>query len=146
MTGFRQRMRGFTLLELMIVVTVIAILAAIAFPAYNRYAFRARRADGQKLLMAIGNAEERYYAQQNKYADLLTIGFSTTATATSDSGYYQATVTPLTVNTFAAQGFTATAAPTPGGAQQKDTCQSLTLTNTGVKGQSGNATANGACW
>ncbi|MGN6480473.1 type IV pilin protein [Luteibacter sp.] len=145
MTCFRPRRRGFTLVELMITLAVMAILAAIAYPQYNRYGFRARRADGQKLLMAIANAEERYYAQQNKYADLQAIGFSTTTTAISDSGYYNATVTVSAVNTFAAQGFTATAVPVKGGAQEKDACASLTITNAGVKGQSG-TTSNGSCW
>jgi type IV pilus assembly protein PilE len=143
MPGIRKRIGGFTLIELMIVVGVMAVLAAIALPQYNRYGFRARRADGQKLLLAIGNAEERYYAQQNKYADLKTIGFSATTTATSDSGYYAATVTATAVNSFAAQGFTATAVPQD--VQAKDVCGSLSLTNTGVKAPL-NITSNGTCW
>ncbi|UPG96697.1 hypothetical protein L2Y97_11085 [Luteibacter aegosomatissinici] len=95
--------------------------------------------------MAIANAEERYYAQQNKYADLQTIGFSTTTTSTSDSGYYSASVAVTTVNTFAAQGFTATATPIPGSAQQKDVCGALSITNAGVKSPL-NITTNGSCW
>ncbi|GAI02651.1 unnamed protein product, partial [marine sediment metagenome] len=51
--------KGFTLIELMIVVAVIAILAAIAYPSYTRYVYRARRADGQDLLMRIAAAQER---------------------------------------------------------------------------------------
>lgn len=137
------RRGGFTLVELMIAVAVMAILAAIAIPQYNRYGFRARRADGQKLLMAIANAEERYYAQQNKFADLATIGFSTTTTATSDSGYYKATVKVVDVNSFAAQGFTATAVPA--GAQANDVCGNLSITNAGVKAPL-NITSNGSCW
>jgi type IV pilus assembly protein PilE len=140
MTSWRRRARGFTLVELMIVVAVIAILAAIAFPAYQRYAFRARRPDGQKLLTAISLAEERYYALRNTYADLATIGFANT---TSDSGHYTASVTVSAVNTIAGQAYVATA--TPVGAQQKDACGALTLNNAGVKGQSG-TTANGSCW
>jgi type IV pilus assembly protein PilE len=137
--------RGFTLIELMIAVAILAIISAIAIPQYNRYAFRARRADGQKLLLAIANAEERYYAQQNKYADLKTIGFSSTATATSDNSYYTATVTATTVGTFVAQGFTATA--TPQGAQQKDVCTTLSITDTGAKNPSPTTkTSNGTCW
>ena len=145
MNGLRQRKRGFTLIELMIAVGIMAILAAIAIPQFNRYGFRARRADGQKLLMAIANAEERYYAQQNKYADLKTIGFSTTTSSTSDSGYYSATVTLVTVNTFAAQGFTATATPAAGTAQWSDVCGALSITNAGVKAPL-NITSNGSCW
>jgi type IV pilus assembly protein PilE len=143
MLAIQRRRGGFTLLELMVVLVVMAILAAIAMTSYSRYGFRARRSDGQKLLMAIANAEERYFALHNVYADLATIGYSTTTTATSENSYYTASVTPTTVNTLAAQGFTATA--TPINSQARDTCGALTVTDTGLKGPSG-TTANGVCW
>lgn len=143
MTTTHRREAGFTLLELMVVLVVMAILAALAFTSYARYSFRARRPDGQKLLLAIGNAEERYYALHNIYADLATIGYASTATATSDSGFYTASIAVSTVNSLAGQGYTATAVPI--GNQAKDVCGSLTLTDTGVKGQSG-TTGNGNCW
>lgn len=145
MSTMHRRRGGFTLLELMIVLTVMAILAAIAITQYSRYGYRARRSDGQKLLMAIGNAEERYYALHNTYADLATIGYSTTATATSESSYYTASVALITVNTIAGQGYTATATPVPGGSQARDACAALTLTDTGVKAATG-TNANGSCW
>jgi len=128
MLAAHRRRRGFTLLELMIVVLVMGVLAALAITSYSRYGFRARRTDGQKLLLAIANAEERYFAQRNAYADLATIGYSTTATATSENGYYTAAVSVSTVNTVAAQAFLATATPTPGNSQAKDTCGALTVT------------------
>jgi type IV pilus assembly protein PilE len=141
----RRRGSGFTLLELMIVLVVMGVLAALAITSYSRYGFRARRADGQKLLMAIASAEERYFAQHNAYADLATIGYSTTATATSENSYYTAAVTVTTINAVAAQAFTATATPAPKGSQAKDTCAALTLTDTGTKGATG-STTNGSCW
>lgn len=141
-----QRCRsGFTLLELMIVLVVMSVLAALAVTSYSRYAFRARRTDGQKLLMAVANAEERYYALHNAYADLATIGYSTTTNATSESGYYTAAVGVSTINGVAAQAFTATATPVPGNSQQRDACGALTVTDTGVKGPPG-TTKNGTCW
>jgi type IV pilus assembly protein PilE len=143
MLAIKRRCGGFTLLELMIVLVVMGILAAIAITSYSRYGFRARRSDGQKLLMAIANAEERYFALHNAYADLATIGYSTTITATSENSYYTASVTPATVNAVAAQGYTATA--TPVGSQARDTCGALTVTDTGLKGPAG-TTANGVCW
>jgi type IV pilus assembly protein PilE len=143
-TSHRRR-GGFTLLELMIVLVVMGILAALAITSYSRYGYRARRTDGQKLLMAIASAEERYYAQHNAYADLATIGYSTTVNATSEGGYYTAAVGVSTVNSIAAQAFTATATPVAGKSQQRDTCGALTVTDTGVKGPAG-TTANGTCW
>jgi type IV pilus assembly protein PilE len=135
--------RGFTLLELMIVLVVIAILAAIAFPSYTRYGYRARRTDGQKLLMSIASAQERYYALHNAYADLATIGYATGTTATSEAGYYTASVAVTAVSSLDAQAYTATA--TPQGSQARDSCGALTLTSTGTKGPAG-TTSNGACW
>ncbi|QWT21528.1 prepilin-type N-terminal cleavage/methylation domain-containing protein [Bacillus sp. NP157] len=143
MASLRTRKRGFTLIELMIAVAIVAILAALAVTQYSRYTYRARRGDGQKLLMALANAEERYFAQQNKYADVKTIGYAATTTATSDSGYYTATITVGAVNSFAAQSYVATAVPT--GPQAKDTCGSLSITDTGLKSSTA-TTTNGTCW
>lgn len=140
-----RRPRGFTLVELMIVLVVMAVLAAIALPAYSNYGYRARRADAQKLLLAIANAEERYYAQNNVYADLATIGYATTTTATSERGYYTATVTVSTVNSLPSQGYVATATPAPQGPQARDVCTAMTISNTGLRSPM-TATRNGTCW
>jgi len=139
------RERGFTLVELMIVLAIIAILAAIAIPSYSRYAFRARRADGQELLLRIANAQERYYATNNKYGSLSgPSGLGYTDPAVSEKGYYQVTVTfPSGVSS----SYLETA--TPQGAQMKDACGSLSIDNSGTKlPATTNAVynANGSCW
>jgi type IV pilus assembly protein PilE len=137
--------RGFTLIELMVVVAIIAILAAIAVSSYSRYAYRARRPDGQELLLRIANAEERHYAVYNNYADLTTIGYSNAITVNSDKGYYQVTVVLGASNDW--QSYVASAAPL--GAQSHDACGWLSIDNTGSKlPAAGDATANrnGRCW
>jgi type IV pilus assembly protein PilE len=59
--------KGFTLIELMIVVAVIGILAAIAYPSYQNYVLRAHRADAQAEMMALAQAMERCYTLKNTY-------------------------------------------------------------------------------
>jgi type IV pilus assembly protein PilE len=134
-------MRGFTLLELMIVVVIIAILAAVAIPTYGRYAFRAHRADGQELLLRIATAQERQYATANAYGSLTEVGFSDPAI--SEKGFYSVTV----VASSSSQAFVATA--TPVGGQANDVCGPLTINNAGVKTPgpaSASSNSNGSCW
>ena len=140
------RARGFSLIELMIVVAIIAIIAAFAIPAYGRYAYRAHRADGQGLLLNIATAEERYYSTFNKYGSLTDIGYSASPVA-SDKQYYSGTVSIPAGSS--SQSFVATA--TPVGAQVGDDawCGALTLNNAGVKTPgpaSAASNANGSCW
>src|SRR5690606_11790491 len=66
--GTARGVRGFTLIELMIVVAIVAILAAIAYPSYINYIQRTRRADGHEMLMRMAAAQERYYTNYNHYA------------------------------------------------------------------------------
>ena len=132
------RARGFTLVELVVVIGIIALLAAIALPSYARYTFRARRADGQQVLHNISLAQERFYSTYNRYTnDLTKFGYS--ATPTSEGGFYGVTI----VVAADGQSYTATAAPQSG--QSGDKCGDLTLTNAGAKGKSGD-TSNGSCW
>jgi len=138
------RSRGFTLIELMIVVAVIAIIAAIAIPNYLRYGYRARRVDGQQMLLTIANAEERYYATNNQYTlDATQIGFASKTPASND-GYY---IAGLAAASTSGQAYTATATPT--GSQTHDACGPLSIDNTGTKLPSASQTAyntNGNCW
>jgi type IV pilus assembly protein PilE len=139
--------RGFTLLELMIVVAVIAILASLALYNYNRYGFRARRADGHEILLRVAAAEERYFTNFNAYTTDLTdpatatppgLGFTN---AVSEDGYY--TVAAVLANGGASYILTAT----PQGGQAGDACGALTLSDTGVKLPAGTGPGNnGNCW
>ena len=133
-----RREKGFTLIELMIVVAIVALLAALAYFNYSKYAFRARRADGKEALTRIAAAEERYYTTRNVYvSDLTALGY-TTATVQSEKTYYTITATTSNAN----QAFSLSAAPQ--GAQAKDACGSLTLDNGNVRAPT--TSSNGDCW
>ena len=131
-----RRSRGFTLIELMIVVTVVAILAAIAIPAYSDYITRARRSDAQAALLEASQGLERCYSMYNRFdhADCpLTVPHD------SPDGYYQVT------GTIASNGYTLTATPTSGGPQANDTdCTTLTINQLNQRGATG-ADVD-ACW
>ncbi|MBX3692093.1 type IV pilin protein [Dokdonella sp.] len=133
-----NRNRGFTLLELMIVVAIIAVLAALAYPSYTRYVERTRRADGRELLMRISAAQERFFTNRNRYAATFT---DLSVSDTSEKGYYRVTIGGLGTNN---QTYTLTA--TPQAPQNNDSCGALTINNTGFKAAPSDTGSNGACW
>ncbi|SEO62758.1 type IV pilus assembly protein PilE [Luteibacter sp. UNC138MFCol5.1] len=145
MTSKARTLGGFTLLELMVVVAVMAILASVAITSYSRYAFRARRADGQELLMRVANAQERYYATFNKYGADPVTGDLKLKSATSEKGYYTVTIASNDLT----KSYTATATPVATGAQKSDKCGALSIDSTGTKLPALTDTAknsNGRCW
>lgn len=109
--------RGFTLVELMVVVVIIGILAMVAYPSYQESITKTRRADGQGLALEILNSEERYYTENNTYtADLTDLGYGAANNIDSDKGFYKATaaacggttIDVCVIVTAAAQGAQAT--------------------------------------
>jgi len=137
----RRFAKGFSLIELMIVVAIIAILASLAYYNYGRYAFRTRRADGREMLMRVAAAQERYFTNFNAYAPSITdaapdgLGFTS---ATSERTYYLVTVTL----TGGATGYVLAAAPQNG--QDDDACGNLVIDNLGNKTPV--TSTNGDCW
>lgn len=125
---------GFSLIELMIVVAVLAILAGIAYPQYTAYGERARRSEGRSALLNAAALEERYYSDNNQFAALATAGINTS----SENGHYTLSLTLDDANN---QSFTLTGTPT--GPDSK--CSTLTFTNTGAKGFTGPGSLSD-CW
>ena len=92
----RKRSKGFTLIELMIVVAIIAILAAIAIPQYKKFQAKAKAAEAKTNLGAIASCEEAYHAENDKYikcsksptnAPTAKTNFVSTVTGWSDLGF-----------------------------------------------------------
>jgi type IV pilus assembly protein PilE len=74
MTGSKRvGQKGFTLIELMIVVFIIGVLAAIAYPAYRDYVLKSKRSDALTEMAAIAGAQEKFYAQNLRYAGTINI-------------------------------------------------------------------------
>lgn len=134
------RVKGFTLVELMITVAIVAILAAIAIPSYNQYVLRANRAEAQGELMQLAGALERFYASQYTYVGA---AGGTNASGAPDANVFSHSVVPasstgsstrfnLTVSNLSENGYSAIA--TAVGSQVSDTnCPVLTLTSTGQR-------------
>jgi len=96
--------KGFSLVELMIVVAVIAILAAVAIPAYQNHILRTRQGIAYNDMLDIKAAQEMYYSQHNRYADLSDGGTFTSllSFAIDDSTYYVFDITAADTFSFTA--------------------------------------------
>jgi type IV pilus assembly protein PilE len=135
-----NRAKGFTLIELMIVVAIVAILAAVAVPAYQSSVQKSRRSDAITALSGLQLAEEKYRASNPTYGTPAQVGVS----GASSGGYYTIAATATS-----ATGYTLTATPVAGKSQASDTsCPSMTLVQTGGNttyfDQSGMTTST--CW
>ena len=91
-----RRMQGFTLIELMIAATVIAILAAVAFPSYQDHIRRGIRSQGQQFLMDIAQRQEQFFLDQRAYATLLGVGGLGMVMPAEIANTYQAPVFTVT--------------------------------------------------
>ena len=130
-----RRMRGVTMLELMIVVVIVGILTAIAYPNYREFAARAKRVEAKSILLEIATSQERFYLNNNRYGSMTELGYDDPQL--TDSGSYS-----VTINGNDANNYTALATYQFGGAEG-DKCGSFTIDGRGDKISSGSI---GNCW
>jgi type IV pilus assembly protein PilE len=153
----RLESRGFTLVELMIVVVIVAILASIAIPAYNSQIRKSRRTEAKTALLDLAGREERYFNANtgtNAYSTVPTdLGYTATMPNMVNypvgSSYYTVTITVVAAAPAATPptpaGFTIVA--TPAGDQAKDLqCANFTVTSTGAQSATGTPTSSTDCW
>ena len=143
------RQEGVTLIELMVVVAIIAAVFAFAFPSYERYIVRAKRAVGQNVLMQVADRQQQFFMDNKRFAaDLTNLGFTANPFIVDDDGASTVAADVDAVYSVALSNVTATtwtATATPVGAQlSRDTsCGNLTMNQAGAKGKSG---AGDNCW
>jgi type IV pilus assembly protein PilE len=137
--NFKQK--GFTLIELMIVIVVIGILAAIALPAYQDYVTRAKRADAKTALLAVQLAEEKWRANNSSYTPLMTnLGYPGNTAQNSPDNNYKVTVTNTTATTY-----TITAVPQGSQATRDTECANFIINQNNTTTVSGTGAAT-TCW
>jgi len=128
--------RGFTLLELMIAVAILAVLSTLAMPAYRSYRLRANRAEARGALLSLAAAQEKYYLTCNAYVADFAEDRETSCDpaqlrfpARSEHGLYS-----LVVSAADVESWSATATATPNSAQALDSeCQVFSLDSVGAK-------------
>lgn len=136
-----NRETGFTLIEVMVVVVIVGILAAIAYPSYTNIVMQTRRTDAFNALTDINAREERFFTDNNSYTDDLTkLGFALTEDGkyvVPPDGYY------LVSAAYCVEGDTSCIKLTATGQKSQaddGDCKDLTLDSTGDKG------LTAACW
>jgi len=135
-----KKKQGFTLTELLIAVAVLALLAAVAIPSYNKQIQKTRRADAKAALLELAQRQETYYSDWNSYTvTIANLGWG--GGNVSKEGHYDLAIPAANARTF-------TATATAKGAQLKDTdCKVLQIDNTGEKtSKNSGGAASTDCW
>lgn len=140
-----NKTKGFTLVEILIVVAIIGILAGIAFPSYQGSILKSKRAEAKEALLSAAGRQEREYLQSNAYiVDSANNDFAQISPLITESGTYSIDVASCDGNSTSCFVLTATAR----GSQSDDTkCQTFTLDNVGEKLSTNSAgTLVDDCW
>lgn len=134
-----MRQKGYTLVELMVVVIIVAILGMIGVPSYRAYMIRSQRTEAKDALVRLASNQEKFYLQNMTYtADLNELGFDG-VTGLTDTGLYE-----LAVNANQTT-WSATAVPSAGaGMAADDECQLFGIDETGER--TADPDPNSRCW
>ena len=145
----RKNLRGFTLIELMIVIVIVAIVSAYAYPSYMRYIVNTKRTAATSVLLQVADRQQQFFMDSKTYtADLTNLGFPSNPLEISDDGrsmasgdsdnVYSVALSNVTVTTY-----TITATPLNVQLSRDTDCGALTFDQSGAKGAGGSVED---CW
>ena len=146
MNSDRGKNSGFSLIEILMVLAIIALVAVSAWPSYQNVVIRTGRAEAKSALLAVTSDQERYFSSFNRYvndASPLDAPAKTGRSRVTASGLYTISVEAC-VDGRLEFCFVATA--TPLGAQSADACTSLSIDNAGVRTATGSLAESNECW
>lgn len=126
--------RGFTLIEVMIVVAIVGILAAIAYPSYIDYITKSARSEGIAAVMRVANLQEQYYLDNRVYTEKMSeLGLGSNDTFKTENKHY-------IVSSTGGPTFIITATAEEPQKSRETVCKTISITSAGVKGPSAE------CW
>lgn len=140
---------GVTMIEMMVVVVIMSIIVAYAYPSYTQFIVRAKRGAGTSMLLQVANRQQQFFMNNKQYSgSLAALGFSADEFMITDDGSFCADadmdrVYQLSMSNTTATTYTLKAEPMLRQAEKDTACGNLTLTHTGLKGNSAGGTK---CW
>ncbi len=141
--------KGFTLVELLIVVAIIALISVIAYPSYMNYVVNTKRNAATNTLLQIADRQQQFFMDNKRYAATLTdLGFAANPLILDEQGNPAAADNPqavysVSLSDLAATTYTITAAPINMQLKRDTKCGSLTLNQAGTQAAS---TGYDGCW
>lgn len=141
--------KGFTLIEMLIVLAIVGVLVAIAIPSYETSFSKGRRADGRAFALDLAAREEEYFLRHHRYTSELEAETGLNNSPLSQAGFYRGSVSACAGGKLA-DCFQVSVSALNVQRSSDLACVTLTITNTGQRGSSdsaGNVSDKGArCW